>query len=1078
MGPAGYFAFGLGPDMSEADIVAFIAFSPNSDVPMLEDRTSRGNQLPTRDAEQNTELEFFSMDAENNMVTARFSRLLNTGDPDDIVIIPDEVTQCIWSFNPAQNNVQHGRDTRGRLGINFRDGTVKDLGSSESGFFVLHGIVNMLAWGIAGPLAFFVARYCKGHSYWLELHGALALFAAETCIPLAFSAIATEGDFETTHGKIGLSLLILVVLQALSGVIRGKGIENKWNRLFGSNYERWHQYNKRLHRWLGRPILVLGIVNVYYGLHAFGDRDTTLNLEGTDQDGGDTVSLELDIFSPLRNYVMHAWVALLGVAFVAAEINLWRKIALAERATAEQLSLKTLTMEEFNDKVLQGEKWVIVNEMVVDIAGYAKVHPGGSKIIKESIGTDITREIKGLRKLVQGVFREAHKHSGNAYSVINANVVAFVDKRREEQPGIDPEKLVASGKGVAVIGDASLRQIPIPPTPRRGSSSRRRKAFGDEQLFLRFELIKKRPLSQKHRFWSNGLVWEFVFSPLGEGLQIQPLRPGHFYKFRVVHKGVVIQRSYTPIKCINITSRRQALVFYIRLSRMGAMAGYLSQVKLGESVRMQGPSELKQVEWLASLVSSIAPSSLWSLGTPSFTSLITQVDKYYRQLNMVAAGTGVTPMLQLIRSKFDKSWEDEHSVAPPDSMVLLWQTHDDYDVFCQDDLTELARLAADGQAKCSATFQFVVACNRFTTDQFFVTSQGQKRSTLQDHYNAKGQLRGRNVAHSRDSVKRNSLAAEIFGGLPGPRSQRSAGGGDDVTMSGRESFGSKVRNRFFRAQADTSLEDMSQEDSSKSAKEPSGLARFTAFCGGFLGMKPSASGDATVTDPAAEGHEGFGGDDDESHTTAGQVFAAISPMKGKRKTSLQLSSPVKSPLMSPVKLISPLKQRPRPSVDSVGLLSSSWEDDPDKDTAEEEKQVEEARNEQSLNSAAFVDLEARNDGPECNYMVEGKIDRAILEEALAARSATPARSSNAGANAVRSLVHSPKRSLAARAASRLARAVGSPRNSSGAPSIASELADETESLTIVSGPPGFADHVEKLLIHDMGVPESQVLFLD
>jgi hypothetical protein len=54
----------------------------------------------------------------------------------------------------------------------------------------------------------------------------------------------------------------------------------------------------------------------------------------------------------------------------------------SNRLTREQLvGMPTYTMEFFNDRVLQGEKWVIVNSAVVDVKDYMKVHPGGSKVL-------------------------------------------------------------------------------------------------------------------------------------------------------------------------------------------------------------------------------------------------------------------------------------------------------------------------------------------------------------------------------------------------------------------------------------------------------------------------------------------------------------------------------------------------------------------------------------------------------------------------------------------------------------------------------------------------------------------------
>jgi cytochrome b involved in lipid metabolism len=58
----------------------------------------------------------------------------------------------------------------------------------------------------------------------------------------------------------------------------------------------------------------------------------------------------------------------------------------SNRLKREQLvGMPTYTMEFFNDRVLQGEKWVIVNSAVVDVKDYMKVHPGGSKVLAHTL---------------------------------------------------------------------------------------------------------------------------------------------------------------------------------------------------------------------------------------------------------------------------------------------------------------------------------------------------------------------------------------------------------------------------------------------------------------------------------------------------------------------------------------------------------------------------------------------------------------------------------------------------------------------------------------------------------------------
>ncbi|CAM9296462.1 unnamed protein product, partial [Choristocarpus tenellus] len=53
------------------------------------------------------------------------------------------------------------------------------------------------------------------------------------------------------------------------------------------------------------------------------------------------------------------------------------------------------TTSEFNEKVLNGRRWVIVDGAVLDVSRFAQRHPGGAKLILNMVGTDVTKEIMG-----------------------------------------------------------------------------------------------------------------------------------------------------------------------------------------------------------------------------------------------------------------------------------------------------------------------------------------------------------------------------------------------------------------------------------------------------------------------------------------------------------------------------------------------------------------------------------------------------------------------------------------------------------------------------------------------------------
>jgi hypothetical protein len=61
----------------------------------------------------------------------------------------------------AHANCSRAPPCLGLSSINFYTGTSAALQTSAVTFFALHGVVMLLAWGVFGPIAFYVVRYKK-----------------------------------------------------------------------------------------------------------------------------------------------------------------------------------------------------------------------------------------------------------------------------------------------------------------------------------------------------------------------------------------------------------------------------------------------------------------------------------------------------------------------------------------------------------------------------------------------------------------------------------------------------------------------------------------------------------------------------------------------------------------------------------------------------------------------------------------------------------------------------------------------------------------------------------------------------
>ncbi|KAG5181106.1 hypothetical protein JKP88DRAFT_246308 [Tribonema minus] len=412
-----------------------------------------------------------------------------------------------------------------------------------------------------------------------------ASFTVEASLPIAVAAMAsTNHKFATKHGKIGLAMLIGVVILFISGTVRQMGISNQGTKYLGSNYGRPHQINKYLHRWLGRAMVVLGLFNCCMGLMAITGKKGGYQskwlfpVQGLADNGSDSLNLALPGFEVVTHYIGPIALFLYIILFVTAEIHLQLGRRQLNNAITKKLTLPSFSLEQFNDGVMQGEKWVIVNDAVVDVADYMRVHPGGSKVLKDS---------SALCLLL------LRCNSDKAWMAIQAHIIAH-------------------------------------QTALCNSDSRRQRWWQQQQ-----------PEAQGHG--RRAAVPEVY--PEDDSVRVMPLNVGFYHKFRVVSHGSVIQRSYTPVVQHTMPSGRLGFEYYIRLYESGQMSVALAHLKVGDTVRIQGPFEIKEIR--------NCPPHVY----------------------MIAGGTGVTPMLQLVRCHINRlnAMDDEAngSFTEPTNASLL-----------------------------------------------------------------------------------------------------------------------------------------------------------------------------------------------------------------------------------------------------------------------------------------------------------------------------------------------------------------------------------------------------------------------
>lgn len=164
----------------------------------------------------------------------------------------------------------------------------------------VHGVLMWISWILFSTAGIFTARYLKAAlpNHWFPIHKFFMGIGAVVVSLVSFIVIylyKTPPHFVSSHEKIGISILVMMIAEAILG----------W--AIDQLYEPSRQsvpLRDKAHWWVGRCILLLAVINVQLGFDLFNEKK--LN-------GGVGVG-----------YVAGNWIVL-GLFFVAALFMEWRR---------------------------------------------------------------------------------------------------------------------------------------------------------------------------------------------------------------------------------------------------------------------------------------------------------------------------------------------------------------------------------------------------------------------------------------------------------------------------------------------------------------------------------------------------------------------------------------------------------------------------------------------------------------------------------------------------------------------------------------------------------------------------------
>lgn len=191
------------------------------------------------------------------------------------------------------------------------------------------------------------------------------------------------------------------------------------------------------------------------------------------------------------------------------------------------------------------------------------------------------------------------------------------------------DRLIFRKKAPSTIKKALTKTLPTTPL--------------DPRQFKSFPLTHKEVVSPN--------VYRFTFG-LPNRDDVLGLPTGQHIALRATINGKSVSRSYTPVSNNTDLGRIELLV---KVYSQGQMTKYLEQMNIGDTIEIRGPK-----------------------GAMQYTT------SYANHIGMIAGGTGITPMYQLIRAICD----DKSNTT---KMSFLYANNTEEDILLRKELDEFAR---------------------------------------------------------------------------------------------------------------------------------------------------------------------------------------------------------------------------------------------------------------------------------------------------------------------------------------------------------------------------------------------------
>lgn len=295
-------------------------------------------------------------------------------------------------------------------------------------------------------------------------------------------------------------------------------------------------------------------------------------------------------------------------------------------------SAKEFTMSDVRKHSSKDSAWIVVHGHVYDCTAFLKDHPGGEDSILINAGTDCTEEFEAI-------------HSDKAKSMLDTYRIG--------------ELVTGYISDTSVHGATNLSHL----APIREASRAPSVALSNPRDKVPCRLVSKTSISRDVRLFR----FNFPSSDQVLGLPVGK----HIFVCANID-GKLCMRAYTPTSTVDEVGYFELLIkiYYKgehpKFPNGGLMSQYLDSLPIGSSIEIKGP--VGHIEYT---------------GRGNF--VVNGKQKFARRLAMIAGGTGITPMYQVIQAVLQDKKDDRTE------MHLVYANRTEDDILLREELDRWAR---------------------------------------------------------------------------------------------------------------------------------------------------------------------------------------------------------------------------------------------------------------------------------------------------------------------------------------------------------------------------------------------------